>query len=220
MNGIKDPQETGQPSGPSPAQPAPPAGQPVAPPPGYTAQPPPVQAQPQVRPADPRTKSPALACVLSAMPGLGQVYVGYYQRGFVHALVIASLIALLATGDLDELTPLVALFMAFFWLYNVIDAGRRATFYNQALAGAESIELPMDFPTPGIGGSLVGGLVLVAIGFILLLNTAFEVSLDWLEDWWPVAPILLGVYLLGRALQERSATGPGGGEESRGTQGE
>ena len=41
---------------------------------------------------DSRRKSPGLACFLSLMPGLGQVYVGYYQRGFVHAAVVAALI--------------------------------------------------------------------------------------------------------------------------------
>jgi hypothetical protein len=35
------------------------------------------------------------------------------------------------------------------------------------------------------------------------------VSLDWLEEWWPAAPILLGAYLLVKAIQERrGATAP------------
>jgi len=45
----------------------------------------------QFRVRDTRRKSPAIAAILSMMPGLGQVYVGYYQRGFVHAVVVASL---------------------------------------------------------------------------------------------------------------------------------
>jgi hypothetical protein len=59
-------------------------------------------------PADPRSKSPALASFLSLFPGLGQIYVGYYPHGFVNALVIACLITALATEDLDELAPLAA----------------------------------------------------------------------------------------------------------------
>ena len=178
-----------------------PAGQPVQGAPGYsvTYAPPPPQRQPQ----DPRAKSPALACFLSIMPGLGQVYVGYYQRGFIHALVVASLIALLA-ADVGALIPLAAIFMAFFWLYNIIDAGRRAAFYNQALAGQEEIDLPSDFKLPGFGGSIFGGSVLIVAGFLLLLHTRFDMSLDWIEEWWPVAPIALGVYLLVKAIQERS----------------
>ena len=97
--------------------------------------------------------SPAVACCLSAMPGLGQVYVGYYQRGFLHAIVVAGLIAILASGEPGALTPLFGLFLAFFWLYNMIDAARRATLYNQALAGGHEPDLPADFESPGLGGS-------------------------------------------------------------------
>ena len=161
---------------------------------------------PQVRLRDTRSKSPALAAVLSMMPGLGQVYVGYYQRGFVHAAVIASLMTILASGAVERLTPLFALFMAFFWLYNIIDAARRASLYNDALAGNPSIELPQDFKTPGFRGSIAGGATLIVAGFILLLHTRFGMSLDWIEQWWPVAPMILGAYLLGRAIHERQTS--------------
>jgi len=155
---------------------------------------------------DPRSKSPALAAVLSLMPGLGQVYVGYYQRGFAHLIVVAGIITLLASGAIDALTPLFGLFLAFFWLYNVIDAARRASFYNEALAGRSSIELPQDFKMPGFQGSIAGGAALMLVGFILLLNTRFGVSLDWVEEWWPAAPILFGAFLLYRAVQDRRAS--------------
>jgi hypothetical protein len=155
---------------------------------------------------DPRSKSPGLAAVLSLMPGLGQVYVGYYQRGFVHIIVVASTIALLASGQLGALIPLLALFLSFFWLYNIIDAARHAAFYNETLAGRPAVELPPDYKIPGLHGSLLGGAILIAIGFILLLNTRFGVSLAWVEDWWPVAPMLVGAYLLVRAIQERRSS--------------
>lgn len=155
---------------------------------------------------DPRHKSPIAASILSLMPGLGQTYVGYYQRGFTHALVAATMIALLAANVLDELTPFAGLFLAFFWLYNIIDAGRRAALFNQALAEGESfrpIDLPADALVPGRNGSLAGGTALLAIGFALLLHTRFGVRLDWIEDWWPVAPMVLGGYLIYMALAER-----------------
>ena len=167
-------------------------------------------AQPgmQMRMRDPRSKSPALAAILSMMPGLGQVYIGYYQRGFVHILVIASIIAILASGHLVALIPLLALFMAFFWCYNMIDAARRAALYNEVLAGRPVIDLPKDFSMPGIRGSIFGGVLMILIGFVLLLNTRFGVSLAWLEEWWPVVPMLFGGYLLFRALQERREEKP------------
>ena len=173
--------------------------------PGYAAP----QAGPQAPQApvlgrDPRSKSPALAAVLSMMPGLGQVYVGYYQRGFVHVLVIAGILTLIVNEPVP--LPLFPMVMAFFWLYNIIDAARRATFYNEALAGRSSIDLPQDFKMPGLQGTFAGGFVLIVGGFILLLNTRFGVSLDWVEEWWPAAPILFGAFLLYRAIQDRRAS--------------
>jgi hypothetical protein len=152
---------------------------------------------------DPRRKSPLFATFLSAMPGLGQVYVGYYQRGFINAVVVGTLIALL-TSNLGPLTPLAALFLAFFWLYNVVDAGRRALLYNEALAGRSGIELPEDFKTPGLHGSIPGGLAVVAVGGVLLSHTRFGLPLDWLNEWWPAALILFGVYLVARSVMGRS----------------
>jgi len=153
---------------------------------------------------DPRSKSPLLAFLLSAMPGLGQVYVGYYQRGFTHILVVGGLIALLASEAIPDLIPLLGIFLAFFWMYNCIDAARRASLYNQALAGATPIQPPDDIVSSGAGGSMLGGVVLIAGGFLLLLRTQFDVSLAWLKDWWPVIPMLFGIYLVLKSIAARS----------------
>jgi len=207
MNATDDRYE---PTPPPAGSPDPTATRPIAstaPEPAAQPAPPPAAGYRRLLPAavaDPRSKSPVLACILSAMPGLGQVYVGYYQRGFAHALIVATLITLLAL-DVGDLTPLLAIFMAFFWLYNIIDAGRRATLYNQALIGTEDIDLPSDFKMPGFQGSIFGGLILIGAGFILLMHTQFDYSLAWIEDWWPVAPMLLGLYLVVKAIQERGA---------------
>jgi TM2 domain-containing membrane protein YozV len=153
--------------------------------------------------APPDRKSPLLACLLSAMPGLGQIYVGYYQRGFVHAIVVAALIFILSSG-VSGMEPLLGPFLAFFWLYNVIDAGRRAAHYNRAAAGEQAFEMPKDFEMPGMQGSILGGLLLIAAGAIFLSHTVWGISLAWIEDWWPLAPILFGVYLIGKAVVDRA----------------
>ena len=139
------------------------------------------------------------------MPGLGQIYVGYYQRGFINALTVSTLITLLSV-DIDPVTPLVGVFLAFFWLYNIVDAGRRAMLYNEALAGRTGIELPSDFKTPALQGSIPGGLAVAAVGGVLLSHTRFGLPLDWLNEWWPVALILFGVYLVARSVMTRSTT--------------
>jgi ABC-type nickel/cobalt efflux system permease component RcnA len=184
--------------------------QPSTPPPAQ--EPPPPQAQARNwRPSfsaaagDPRRKSPILACILSVIPGLGQVYVGYYKLGFIHMAVFASTMAVAASDPATPLIPLIIIFSIFFFLYNIVDAGRRAAFYNQALDGMAGVELPTDMSLPTPGGSVAGGVVLIAVGLILLSNTAMDIRLDWLEDWWPVAPILLGAWLLWRGMQEREA---------------
>ena len=85
-------------------------------------------------------------------------------------------------------------------------AGRRANLYNLALDGMEGSELPgMNMALPGLGGSIGGGVALTAVGVILLVNTRFGITLDWIEEWWLVAPILVGAYRLTKALQERKA---------------
>ncbi len=155
---------------------------------------------------DPRRKSPLLASFLSAMPGLGQVYVGYYQRGFAHLLTVAGTIAVLNTRSLhnnEALVPAVAFFLVFFWLYNIIDAGRRASFYNYALAGGTDINLPQDLGAP-MSGSIAGGVVAIAVGALLLSHTLLDFSMDWLEEWWPMAIIGFGVFLVYRARQDQA----------------
>ncbi|MCP4654632.1 MAG: hypothetical protein GY856_04340 [bacterium] len=191
-----------------------PADQGAAPAPAAPPQPPPGaapgtyptgdwQRQPRFQVFDPRRKSSGLAFFLSAMPGLGQVYLGQYQRGFVHVFVIAGTISLIASDSIRALHPLLGLFVAFFWLYNMIDAGRRAALYNRAIEGGGEIELPRDLTLIGSGGTLAGGIVLFVVGSLILLHNVWDVSMEWLEDWWPVAPILLGIYLIVKALRDR-----------------
>ena len=164
-------------------------------------------SQPMAQLRDSRTKSPALAAVLSLMPGLGQVYVGYYPRGFVHIIVVAGIISVLASthGDAPYL-PLLGVFLAFFWLYNVIDAARRASLYNQALSGLRPMDLPEDAKGPRRLGSLAGGVVLIGAGLVLFGHTMFGMSLRWVADWWPMALVGLGAWLV---YQDRQAKGAG-----------
>lgn len=152
-----------------------------------------------------RRKSPALACVLSfLMPGLGQVYLGYYQRGFMYAIVFASTIAVLSSGTARGIEPLFGIFLGFWYLYNIVDAGRSASLYNMAVAGLRQPELPQDFKMPRGPSSLLAGLVLTGLGFVLFLNQRFDISLDWLIDWWPMILVAFGLSMVYNALKRRS----------------
>lgn len=155
--------------------------------------------------SDPRRKSLFLTGLLSLMPGLGHIYLGYYQRGFIHFVVFGSTISLASSGQLDGISPLLYTFLPFFWFFNQIDALRRATLINLTLEGIENLPLPDEMQGPMLGGSTVAGTALLAGGVIALSNTLFNLPLDWLNDWWPMAPIALGIYLIYRARQDQQS---------------
>ena len=72
------------------------------------------------------------------------------------------------------------------------------------LAGVPGIELPRDMmKMPRPGGSIFGGSALIIVGFLLLMHTKFGFSLEWVEQWWPLAPMIFGAYLVYRAVQDK-----------------
>ena len=152
---------------------------------------------------DPRRKSPVLASLMSLVPGLGQVYIGYYLQGFINILVVASIITMMSRG-ITDFTPFLAIFMVFFWLYNIVDASRRATFYNQALDGLAPSELLPEISLPDSSGSLIWGIALMVVGALALSHTLFGISLAWLDRWWPIALVLVGVYLVFKSFSPRN----------------
>ncbi len=145
---------------------------------------------------DPRKKSPLLALILSGLPGLGQVYVGYYQHGVVNIVAVGTLLTIISRRWLHSLEPLLVMFLVFLWAYNMIDAARRASLYNQSLIGLRPMDLPENQATPDWRGSLVGGVALVALGLVLFTNTMFGWSLYWLDQWWPMGFVAFGGWLI------------------------
>ena len=141
-------------------------------------------------------KSPVLAGILSLLPGLGQVYVGYYVTGFVHIMVVAGIMAVLSDSGKHESGPLLPVFLTFFWLFNIIDAVRRANAYNLYYTGEEDKPAPTDSP-------LIGGLVLLLAGILFTLKYTFGLEMDWLRQYWPLGLVLGGAYLVWKYLRTR-----------------
>ena len=148
-------------------------------------------------------KSPWLAGVLSFLfPGLGQIYLGYYQRGFAHAGIFVLFIGALSSIHGGP-TPMFGVGLGFFYLYNIIDAVRRASLYNQAMAGLQPVALPEDFKLPEGRSSLFVGALITVIGLMLLFHTRFDFNFDWLEDWWPAFIVLIGANIVYRAIRKK-----------------
>lgn len=146
-------------------------------------------------------KSAALATWLSLFPGMGQVYLGYYQLGFTYVMIMAVTITVLNLGLME---PFFGPLLAFFWIFNLLDANRRAQNYNRALDGMSPDQIDSDFEMPAVKGSTPLGVLLVVAGVLILLDLQFGVSLEWLEDWWPVALIAGGAWLV---LKDRRRKG-------------
>jgi hypothetical protein len=144
-------------------------------------------------------KSPVLATLLSLMPGLGQAYVGYYTQGFINIAAAAGMIAILASSFGSGIKVFVGVFIAFFWIFQMIDANRRAYHYNRVKAGLGGEKVPEGFEIPSSKGSILGGIVLVLVGILFILDLNFNVSMEWIENWWPVILILAGVNLVYKA---------------------
>ena len=82
------------------------------------------------------------------------------------------------------------------------DAGK--TWETQVLSTSRKGDSPRQ-----AGGSMAGGVALIVIGGLLFANTALGMSLDWLEQGWPMGLVLLGAYLVyASAAAKRTAAAP------------
>ncbi|HEX4961278.1 MAG TPA: hypothetical protein VF173_10605 [Thermoanaerobaculia bacterium] len=142
-------------------------------------------------------KNPGLAALLSLFPGMGNVYNGLYLRGITFFLIIATCMSITIRGH-----DLFGLAVAFFWIFNVIDAYRQATLINYGYAqDLGLLDLPRH-PRAGQGG-LVAGVLLMLIGLFAIVDRYFDVRLDWLLDLWPFALVVGGVWLIWGTIRDR-----------------
>ncbi len=150
------------------------------------------QPPPPPLPSSPSPKrSPGLALVLSFFPGLGHLYLGLYQRGIGIFLAFAASIWLADHADFG-------IFVAFVWFFAVIDGYRQAVLLNQC---CDSVPVEPIKPSRQ-GSNLALGVFLVVAGAVLLYNQFYPLELEFLVDWWPLALILFGAYLLAQHFRE------------------
>ena len=135
----------------------------------------------------PQLKSPGLAGVLSALPGLGHVYLGLYQRA---AAFFAVWVVAITLADRSHHDAPFGLLVAFWWFFVLIDAVRQAKAIN-ATGAAESNLVFTEKPIRA-SGSLALGVFLILVGLFFLLDRFVTIDLSFLVDWWPLLLVGFG----------------------------
>jgi hypothetical protein len=174
--------------------------------------------------------NPTLAGLLGAIPfGVGAIYNGQYTKGLVHLGIFVFLVVSLSSDLPGYLYPVLGIAMAFFIVYQIIDAVRTA----KALQENQPAPDPFGFTTMFSPGGRVegsgtvgnagesskavptGAVVLIALGVLFLLHNLglWFLRVDVL---WPIVLIALGVWLYVRRqtciaqgdYRHRSVAGP------------
>ena len=63
----------------------------------------------------------------------------------------------------------------------------------------------MTMSTRSLGALARATIILVVFGLIMVAHTRFDADLTWLRDWWPLALIGLGGWLMYKARAEKAA---------------
>ena len=137
--------------------------------------------------------------------GVGAVYCSQYAKGLSHLVIMVLLIIGVSSDVPWYMHTVLGIGIGFFYVYQIIDAVRTA----------RAIQLGEDAPDPFGLGSMFGSsgpsavlgekteatkvpiaaVVLIGLGVLFLINTAFDFSL---HRYWPVILIALGVYLFAK----------------------
>jgi len=144
-------------------------------------------------------RSPALAGILAFFfPGTGALYNRQIAKGFIFMIIIAGLISSLAQGPQLFVILLVSLLLAGFYIYQIIDAVQTSKSINRRYLTGEEEEEMMAEELPEVvkTGSIFWGIVLMALGGILLLANFDVISYDLIWDFWPLVVIVIGVKIL------------------------
>jgi len=146
--------------------------------------------------------NPAVAGILAGFfPfGVGAVYCSQYAKGLAH-LVIMVLMIVVESMDVPWFVHMLLGFgIAFFYVYQIIDAVRSAHAIQMGEPAPDPFGLAQTF---GAGDKFeaakipTGAVILIGLGVVFLLHTIgfFEFGLD---RFWPLILIALGVWIFAR----------------------
>lgn len=140
-------------------------------------------------------ENPGAAFILGLIPGVGAIYNAEYFKAAAHIVIFALLI------HMAELFGLFGLLVFGFYCYMPFEAYYTA---KKRLLERQGIRLETPFDRINESFDQVadrdwwGGIALIVLGVLFLLDNFRILDLDNLLRFWPVLLILLGVWLLRR----------------------
>jgi hypothetical protein len=143
--------------------------------------------------------SPELAFLLGLIPGVGAIYNAEYFKAAFHIVIFATLATLAErTRSAEALFGLLAFGFFVYMPFEAYFTAKKAKLAREGVF----LETPFDRLHAQIGGppdrQFWGGIALVGIGGLFLLDNFDVLDLDQVLRLWPVALIAIGVFMIQR----------------------
>ena len=154
----------------------------------------------KVQPGPASGPNPAVAGILAGFfPfGVGAVYCSQYAKGLAHLLIFALLI--FASDHAGSWDWIFGIGIAFFYVYQIIDAVRTARALQEGQPAPDPLGLSQTF---GMGEKFdankvpVGAIILIGLGVLFLLHTMGFWEFGF-ERFWPLLLVFLGAWMFYR----------------------
>jgi TM2 domain-containing membrane protein YozV len=152
---------------------------------------------------------PVLALLLGFIPGVGAIYNGQYAKGLIHAVIFGLLISLISSTHQDGAAAFLGIMIGVWTFYQVFEAYHTARKRRYGIAVDEFSSL-FDI-RPASGKFPIGAVLLIAVGFVLLLDTTDIIRFEEFTRFWPLGLIILGGYMLYSRLNPGTTAPENGG---------
>ena len=153
--------------------------------------------RPAIPPSSVGGESPGAAFALGLIPGVGAIYNGEFFKAAVHIIIFGVLISIVDSAR--GLEPLFSLMITGFYIYMPFEAYYTAKKRRLETQGVQ-LETPIDRLHEQFAGvenkELWGGVALVVLGALFLMDNFRFFQLRQIFEFWPVALIAIGVWLI------------------------